>query len=198
MLLVNFVQQLSTILPREPHALQQAYENGSDTDCWFVQRLALFLGTYLKSFLSFFEAPNGQIQPMHNGMDSTQPQLLYHEIVLESLHMMLRVSEVEDEEVFKTCLEFWSHFAKELYIADVQFKTSAGSTSGTSGQTVFGNSGSMGSSSLPPTPSTLYARPKHAVFEQVLHNLRIIVIDRMAKPEEVGRSDSCCWSVLMC
>eukprot|EP00599_Poterioochromonas_sp_BG-1_P007690 CAMPEP_0173141940 /NCGR_PEP_ID=MMETSP1105-20130129/5798_1 /TAXON_ID=2985 /ORGANISM="Ochromonas sp., Strain BG-1" /LENGTH=1076 /DNA_ID=CAMNT_0014055249 /DNA_START=326 /DNA_END=3556 /DNA_ORIENTATION=+ len=142
-LLLNFITSLSGILPSSTN-LRKAYEDGSDEDCLFVSRLALFLGTYLKSFLVFFDLPDGS--------------LAHERFVLESLVYLIRVSEVDDEEIFKTCLEFWSHFAKELYNADVAFKT--------------GSNGAM-------------TRPKHLIFEAVLHNLRIIMIDKMAKPEEV-------------
>jgi hypothetical protein len=32
------------------------------------------------------------------------------------------VSTVDDEEIFKTCLEFWHHFCKELYTYEAQFR----------------------------------------------------------------------------
>lgn len=34
---------------------------------------------------------------------------------LQALHYMLLVSEVEETEIFKICLEYWNHLAAELY-----------------------------------------------------------------------------------
>lgn len=33
----------------------------------------------------------------------------------QALHFMLLVSEVEETEIFKICLEYWNHLAAELY-----------------------------------------------------------------------------------
>lgn len=161
-LLVHFIKSLNNVIPVNAD-LKVAYHDGSENDQLFVARLALFLGTFLRSFLPCFDQPDGN--------------LAYEPIVIESLVYMINVSQVPDEEVFKTCLEFWSHFAKELYTADVQFKTTP---------------------PLPQPPQQggvpqqhhqhqhpVIGRPKHMSFETVLHSLRIIMIDRMAKPEEV-------------
>ena len=102
--------------------------------------------------------------------------------MVEALVYMVRESSVEDEDIFKTCLEFWSHFAKELYNAEAQRKVSSsnGSGLGVGGMSIGSaplNGGGATSSSLRPG--------KHAIFEGVLHALRILMIDHMAKPEEV-------------
>lgn len=36
-------------------------------------------------------------------------------VLLQALHYMLLVSEVEETEIFKICLEYWNHLAAELY-----------------------------------------------------------------------------------
>lgn len=162
-LLLNFIQQLSSIIPSSTN-LKKAYAEGSEGDCLFVSRLALFLGTYLKSFMGLFDLPDGTVA--------------HEAFVQESLVDLIRISEVDDEEIFKTCLEFWSHFAKELYTSDIALKTSPQNPAIAS---VFtGATSAM--SFVTATPLT---RSKHAMYETVLHNLRIIMIDKMAKPEEV-------------
>ena len=77
--------------------------------------------------------------------------------------------------MFKTCLEFWSHFTKELYNAEAAFKTTAYSTYGGSAGTAGSAFGGVQGSSL--------RGGKQALFEGILHNLRILMIDNMAKPE---------------
>jgi exportin-1 len=168
-LLLNFIQQLATIIPTNTN-LKKAFAEGSEEDCLFVARLALFLGTYLKSFLPLFDQPDGRIDR--------------EDFVVGALIYLIRISEVNDEEIFKTCLEFWSHFAKELYTADVAMKTTATSSSSSSLLPAFHPSG------LPfATPigggNNSNNKGKLMIFDTILHNLRIIMIDKMAKPEEV-------------
>ena len=176
---MHVIENLSVIIPRTAD-LARAYEDGSDEDCLFVKRLALLLGTYLKSFLPFFESP--QVNA-----DGTCA-LLHEAVVVEALLYMIRVSSVEDEDIFKTCLEFWSHFARELYNAEAQWK--AGASNGMGGLSGM----SIGGSALGPGAVASSLRPgKHAIFEGVLHSLRILMIDHMAKPEEVR-----CHSAILC
>eukprot|EP01038_Epipyxis_sp_PR26KG_P012132 gene12132-16243_t len=203
LVLVNLIQQLDIIkLPRETNALNKAYQEGSEDDRLFVQRLALFLGTYLKSFLPFFDLNNSGVAMDNSSLLYGQvgsSTISYESIVVTSLIYMVRISEVDDEEIFKTCLEFWSHFAKELYTADVQWKTSPSAVPSSNPTAlvlqqqqlnVGGNfsllhmnnniNGSIGNNSI-----NMLSRPKHVIYDQVLHSLRILMIDRMAKPEEV-------------
>lgn len=156
MLLVVFIQNLVTILPRETN-LKEAYAGGSAEGCLFVSRLALFFVTYLKSYIYLFYNPDGS--------------LMHEAVLLEALMFLVRISEVEDEdgEIFKTCLEFWVVFTKDLYTADIQWKQLA--------------SGHIGGSDQHGSANGI--QPKLAVFDDILHRLRIIMIDRMAKPEEV-------------
>jgi exportin-1 len=88
---------------------------------------------------------------------------------------MVRVSSVADEDIFKTCLEFWAHFTKDLYNAEVQWKTAGGAQPAVGG--MLPSAAASGSISN--------GRAKHLIFEGVLHNLRLLMIDHMAKPEEV-------------
>ena len=52
LLLVNTMKQLREMIPPDAD-LTHAYAHGSDEECLFIQRLGLFLGTFLKSFLAF-------------------------------------------------------------------------------------------------------------------------------------------------
>lgn len=166
-LLVNLIGKLSALLPREKN-LMTMYANGSEEFKLFISRLAYFMGNYLKSYLPFFDLAEGVIA--------------HEETVTESLYYMIRISEVDDDEVFKTCLDFWSHFAKELYCADILIKSSPPRVTSHTHAAHTG-SGSTFQSSQFGSHGTF--RPKHVVFDSILHALRILMIDRMAKPEEV-------------
>ena len=63
----------------------------------FIQNLALYLCTYLKEHGSLVEKQTD------------------HEPLLKSLHYLLLISEVEETEIFKICLEYWNSLAADLY-----------------------------------------------------------------------------------
>lgn len=133
----------------------------------------------MKSYLPFFESTT-------TNPDGSTP-LLHEAVVVEALVYMVRVSEVEDEDVFKTCLEFWAHFCRELYNAEAQFRSIGGANLGTMGGMGVGATGMGTVPGMPgsvATGSTLRGG-KQAIYESVLHSLRILMIDHMAKPEEV-------------
>jgi exportin-1 len=157
------------IFPRQI-SLKQVYEQGSPDDCLFINRLALFLVTYLKSYIYLFYLPDGNIS--------------HEAVVLEALFFLLRISEVEDDDgdIFKTCLEFWVQFAKDLYTSDMQWKQQSGIDINSAGLT--NSDGLFVPSVNVPNPNNSHG-PRVAIFDSILHSLRVIVIDRMAKPEEV-------------
>ena len=98
---------------------------------------------------------------------------------------MLKVTRVADEEIFKTCLDYWHHFSKELY-------QSASSIGLFSAGGMMSGSGSGGGASVEgmsllagPVSGASSASPRYALFGYIVHHLIIVLIDRMAKPEEV-------------
>lgn len=103
--LQTFLQHIATVLPPEIN-LAAAYDESGEDDQVFIQRLSLFLATFLKSFLPALEESNTG----------------NNEVILLSLRYMILVSTVDDEEVFKTCLEFWSTFSRNLYTKASQWK----------------------------------------------------------------------------
>ena len=184
-LFVHMVGRVSATLGAAD--LARTYEAGSDETCLFIDRLALFLSTYLKSYLHFFELPDGTVA--------------HQEAVLEAMSLLLRISNIDNEDLFKVCLEFWGHFAKEMFtkgtvaaaargigglgmmgfqpLAGATFLSSSGLSLGGVGNG-GGDGGAGGGGVVPLAPV-----PQHQIFADVLHNLRITMIDHMAKPEEV-------------
>ncbi|MGH0137240.1 UNVERIFIED_CONTAM: hypothetical protein FKN15_063070 [Acipenser sinensis] len=82
----------------------------------------------------------------------------------QALHYMLLVSEVEEREIFKICLEYWNHLAAELY-RESPFSTSTSPV--LSGSQHF---------DVP---------PRRQLYLPVLSKGRLLMVSRMAKPEEV-------------
>ncbi|KAM3863146.1 exportin-1 [Diretmus argenteus] len=138
--------QLKQMLPLNTN-IRLAYANGKDDEQNFIQNLSLFLCTFLKE--------HGQL---------IEKRLNLRETLMEALHYMLLVSEVEETEIFKICLEYWNHLAAELY-RESPFSTSTSPL--LSGNQHF---------DVP---------PRRQLYLPVLSKVRLLMVSRMAKPEEV-------------
>ncbi|CAL7946208.1 unnamed protein product [Xylocopa violacea] len=140
MLFVNVMRQLEQILPLDTN-IREAYAAGQDQEQNFIQNLAIFLCTYLKEHGQFIE----------------KKQL--NDMLLKALHYLVLISEVEEVEIFKICLEYWNALAMDLYRTNPFV------------------------SPLFNTKSTSLTR--RLFYCPVLTKVRYIMISRMAKPEEV-------------
>uniref|UniRef100_A0AAZ3R6Q7 Exportin-1 n=1 Tax=Oncorhynchus tshawytscha TaxID=74940 RepID=A0AAZ3R6Q7_ONCTS len=138
--------QLKQMLPLNTN-IRLAYSNGKDDEQNFIQNLSLFLCTFLKE---------------HGQLIEKRPNL--RETLVEALHYMLLVSEVEETEIFKICLEYWNHLAAELY-RESPFSTST--------------------SPLLSGSQHFDVPPRRHLYLPVLSKVRTLMVSRMAKPEEV-------------
>nr|NVI73656.1 embargoed [Cucujiformia] len=90
------MQQLVIMLPLETD-IKTAYAQGQDQEQNFIQNLALFLCTFLKAHGHLIET-SVQTDHLQNG-----------------LKYLVLISEVEEVEIFKICLEYWFTLSSELY-----------------------------------------------------------------------------------
>lgn len=134
-LFTQTMMQLEIILPL-PTDIKTAYACGQDQEQNFIQNLALFLCTFLKE---------------HGNLAENSVPLLRN-----ALHYLVLISEVEEVEIFKICLEYWNSVAAELY-REVPYG---------GGEIPFGSN-------------------RRALYQEMLYRVRYIMISRMAKPEEV-------------
>mmetsp|Transcript_3614 Transcript_3614/g.7085 ORF Transcript_3614/g.7085 Transcript_3614/m.7085 type:complete len:1087 (-) Transcript_3614:57-3317(-) len=147
----GFVAQLGNIFSPETD-LTQPFENGSEEDCIFIQHLAIFLSGFLKAHLKALET------------SETQQSLI------TGLYYLVRVSEVNDVEIFRICLEAWHMLANDLYQTDNEFKRH-----GYGGSVLnLGNNGNNNA-----------AASRKFMYGPVLTGVRRVMIAKMAKPEEV-------------
>lgn len=142
-LFVSTMQELENMLPLDTN-IRDAYAGGQDREQNFIQNLAMFLCTYLKE--------HGQLVE--------KKQL--NEVLLKALHYLVLISEVEEIEIFKICLEYWNGLAADLY-RENPFVTPP----------IFMNKNNM---TIP---------DRRSFYSPVLTKVRYIMISRMAKPEEV-------------
>lgn len=159
-LLGQFMTQLQHIIPRNIK-LADSYDIGTDQDQLFISRLALFFGSFLRANLKYFQVVG-------------RPDLV--QVLIEALHYFLMVSEVKDDEIFKTCLEFWHYFTKEQYTIELGLKHNTPTSLSTNGMAGF---------FAMPTPGSGGKRDVLAEYAATHCSLRHVLIDRMAKPEEV-------------
>lgn len=132
--------------------ISQVYNDSSDADQQLVLNLALFLGNYLGHHLRALEA-----NPANTNL-------------LVNAHMyMIKVSQVDEREIFKVCLEYWLKLVAELY-EEIR-------------SLPIGESGLLMGLSLGPATEGMPLRK--TLYTDVLSNLRLIVIEHMVKPEEV-------------
>ena len=158
-LFAGFITRLNGIFSPETD-LGPAFENGSEDDCIFLQRLALFLSGFFKAHLKVLETAESQ------------------QALLTGMFYLVRVSEVPDTEIFRICLEAWHMLAQDLYQAEHKFQIpvgtggnvlNLGSSGHSNGSSANGNGGSS----------------RKFMYGPVLTGVRQVMIANMAKPEEV-------------
>ncbi|TGZ75792.1 hypothetical protein CRM22_000184 [Opisthorchis felineus] len=95
-LFVSTTNKLKEMLPLETK-LKEAYESGSSDEQNFIQNLAIFYTTYLKCHSNLVE----------------KQELLW--CLQDAYAYLLMLSEVDEREIFKICLEYWNLLVGDLY-----------------------------------------------------------------------------------
>ncbi|KAK6109291.1 Exportin-1 [Brugia pahangi] len=149
----SMVQIMNTIDPGVD--LSDAYRRGTDADQKFIANLAQFLGTFLKE--------NSQLVEVFGDKTDELDLKNAHEMALQYL---LKISMVDDVEVFKICLDYWNWLCAELY-REFPFQIDRPIISAL------------------PMFVELQEAPRRLLYSNVLSELRLVMISRMAKPEEV-------------
>ncbi|KIO27462.1 hypothetical protein M407DRAFT_190749 [Tulasnella calospora MUT 4182] len=158
----NVMVSINKMVPPSTN-ISEAYSNSSDDDQELILNLALFLCNFLSNHLKIIESEA-------------------HKDLLVNAHLyMVKISQVDDREVFKICLEYWSKLVADLYeemqalpVADlVGLNLGAGAMGGISGG--FGGIGVDNAAKL----------RKNIYYSDVLSNLRLVMVGKMVKPEEV-------------
>jgi len=82
---------------------------------------------------------------------------------------MIKISQVDEREIFKICLEYWSKLVAELYeeLQSLPMADLVGMQLGAA------------------TGMTLGVPLRKNIYAEVLSNLRLVVVEKMVKPEEV-------------
>ncbi|KAJ5248663.1 CRM1 C terminal-domain-containing protein [Penicillium chermesinum] len=141
--------------------LKETYAQSNGRDQEFVSNLALFLSSFFSAHLLLVEKIPNQDYLTH------------------AHFYLIRISQIDDREVFKICLDYWTRLVQELYEEMQQLPITDINPLVTMGVSGLANGGA-------PHPSTLanYPLRKHK-YESVLTSLRTVMIEKMVRPEEV-------------
>jgi len=139
--------------------IAEAYAQAGDAGQELVLNLALFLANFLSNHLRAVENEANR------------------DVLLNAHLYMVKISQVEEREIFKICLEYWLKLVSELY-EEVQ-SLPIGDSGLLMGLNLGGTNG--------PMMSGISLRKN--IYSDVLSNLRLVVIERMVKPEEVRICD---------
>lgn len=102
--------------------------------------------------------------------------------LVQSHFYLIKISQIDDREIFKICLEYWNKLVQELYEEIQTLPISELNPLLGVGQ--FGSGLSSGGGALHPSNHAAFPLRKH-MYVEVLSNLRLVMIERMVKPEEV-------------
>ncbi|KAJ7219118.1 CRM1 C terminal-domain-containing protein [Mycena pura] len=138
--------------------IAEAYSVAGDAGQELVLNLSLFLVNFLSNHLRAVESEANR------------------DVLLNAHLYMVKVSQVDEREIFKICLEYWVKLVSELY-EEIQ-------------SLPIGDSGMLMGLSLggPGGPQSMLGGMmslRKNIYNEVLSNLRLVVIERMVKPEEV-------------
>ncbi|KAJ3169499.1 Karyopherin transporter [Geranomyces variabilis] len=137
--------------------LKETWDILSENDQQFVQNLGLFL-------TSFFGA---HLKPLESAARENEAA---KGLLLLGHNYLLDISQVDDRELFKICLEYWTKLVGELFEELQSFPSSVEvPLLNLSGRSAFG-------SNLP---------YRKIMYGEQLSKLRAIMIEQMVKPEEV-------------
>lgn len=154
-----FMVQLQTILPSSAK-IPEAYAAGTSEDQAFIQNLALFFTSFYKSHIRVLESTQENISGL-----------------LMGLEYLINISYVDDTEVFKVCLDYWNSLVLELFEAHNNFDNPA------VGQNMMGLQLPLPTGMVDGHGSQLVQRRQ--LYAGPMSKLRLLMICRMAKPEEV-------------
>ncbi|KAK2032183.1 hypothetical protein LX32DRAFT_650188 [Colletotrichum zoysiae] len=157
-----FTEVLTTIATIIPISLdlKSTYPNSNSRDQEFIQNLALFLCNFFGMHLNLIEnLPN-------------------RDFLTHGHYYLIRISQIDDREIFKITLDYWLKLVNELYDEMQQLPM-------TELNPLMGMAGGMSGAGAPnPTLLNNYPLRKHK-YNEVLSNLRTVMIEKMVRPEEV-------------
>ncbi|KAI6214003.1 Importin N-terminal domain-containing protein [Aphelenchoides besseyi] len=152
------VEVLAEQLPLELD-IAKSFAIGRNEEQQLISNLAQFFSAYLKKHANICEVL--EANPEVNRSETRRA----HELALK---YMLKISEVEDMEIFKICMDYWNWLTSELFR-----------------ESPFSETQINFSDSIRRLRENSNDLPRRRLYSPFLSELRMLMISRMAKPEEV-------------
>ncbi|KAI0378239.1 CRM1 C terminal-domain-containing protein [Hypomontagnella monticulosa] len=154
---VEVLTTIASIVPLEMD-LKSTYPQSNSKDQEFLQELALFLCNFFSQHVDLVEnLPN-------------------RDFLTHGHFYLIRISQIEDREIFKICLDYWLKLVQELYeemqtapLQEINPLMMGGGSA----------SGAVNPALLEKFPLRMHK------YKDVLSNLRVVMIEKMVRPEEV-------------
>jgi exportin-1 len=165
---VGSVEKLLEILPMGTDiagAYQNAVTQSQETEQSFVRLLALYLNAVFSNHLSLLENMPSQ-----------------HPAIVHGMTYLVKISEAQNDVIFKICLSYWHKLSGDLYKAQCAFQPPKAVLSlGTASSVgLLGVSGSLGG------PQGVQKNETHKkLYYPTLTHVRAVLIKQMVKPKEV-------------
>jgi exportin-1 len=137
--------------------IAQAYSNAGDAGQELVLNLSIFLANFLSNHIRAVESEENR------------------DVLLNAHMYMVKISQVDEREIFKICLEYWLKLVADLY-EEIQ-SLPVGESGLLMGLNLGGSGGAQNKMSV--------VASRKDIYSEVLSNLRLVVIEKMVKPEEV-------------
>ncbi|OAF70610.1 hypothetical protein A3Q56_01637 [Intoshia linei] len=160
---VEMVKYLKSVIPSPPD-VKKGYEDGNDSDQNFVQNICLFLVVYLCNHSPTVENSNE-----------------HKADVMVCIEYLIEISQIDDKEIFKICLDYWHFLAHRCYA----IYTGNGSSYF---QSCFGPVFLMSKRNPFIKDNSLNVKVESfdvGMYMQALGTIRQLLIRHMEKPEEV-------------
>ncbi|RYP62091.1 hypothetical protein DL771_009878 [Monosporascus sp. 5C6A] len=155
---VEVLTTISTIVPLDLD-LKSTYPNSNSRDQEFIQNMALFLCNFFGQHVDLVE------------------KLPNRDFLTHGHFYLIRISQIDDREIFKICLDYWLKLVQELY-EEMQ-------TAPMQEMNPLMNMGTSAGGA--PNPAMLggMLHLRMHKYKEVLSNLRVVMIEKMVRPEEV-------------
>ena len=145
-LYISVLSQLVRFLPPDT-TLRKVWRDLPPTEQTFIRHLALFFTTFFTSHVDLLEGE------------------AYRSVLLAGLNYLVAISDLDDPEIFKICLEFWLHLSNDLYTLDCSYTS-----------TVLSAPPGLLVSNDPVTGrSSSQMHPRKAVYAEVLSRVREVM-----------------------
>lgn len=186
-LFVSVIGQVCKLITPETD-VAAVYQQGAQNTQEFIRHLSIFITSFLKSHITLVEQESDQTR----------------QALGSAIQILLRISRVDDPDIFKICLEYWNLLVTDLYNAQRAYMNQHGPrligganvSSGMMG--AFGGAnlnvekpgltpigGLLGIAGLNSGLASSTNSPRLQMYLKAMQELRFVMISKMAKPEEV-------------